>query len=77
MLNRSKIAIVVDSFVRGQTFQVVKQESSPHRCHGSTIALIISSPTVDPRHAAPHRFQTETLLMPSVRHERTDAHRLR
>jgi hypothetical protein len=53
MLNRSKIAIAVDSFIRGQTFQVVQQESSPHRCHGSTIALIISSPTSMRHHAAP------------------------
>jgi len=34
-------------------------------------------PNVDPHHAAPQCVQTETLLMPSVRHERTDAHRLR
>jgi hypothetical protein len=60
MLNRSKIAIVVDSFVRGQTFQVVQRESSPHRCRGSTIALIISSPTSI--RATPHRTVSKRRL---------------
>jgi hypothetical protein len=77
MLNRSKIAIVVDSFVRGSDI--------PGGATGKLVAPLsrfddrvnYQQPNVNPGHAAPHCFQTETLLMPSVRHERTDAPRLR
>jgi hypothetical protein len=55
MLNRSKIVIDVDSFIRAQTFriQVVQQNRMPYRGRGWTTASIVGSKR-RPR-ATPHR----------------------
>jgi hypothetical protein len=59
MLNRSKILIDVDSFIRAQTFrsQTVQQNRMPYRRRIQTSESIISS-TCRAR-AAPHRAVSE------------------
>jgi len=56
MLNRSKIAIAIDSFIRPQTFriQVVQQDRMPYQSRLYTTSSIICTDFDDrPRRTAP------------------------
>jgi len=65
MLNRTKIVIDVDPFIRAQTFRIQSGTAELHAVPKSLLddRVNYQQLTSSTRHAAPHRFQMVTFGM--------------